>query len=67
MKLFEIVIDNKNYSFINSIKHKGKDYIAYSDSDGNVYISELEITENSLNFKEATKEMIEEVRSLMDI
>ncbi len=67
MKLFDIVIDNKTYSFINSVKYKGKDFIAYSDYEGNIYISELEIKEASINFKEATEEEIQEVRSLMEI
>ena len=67
MKLFDLVIDNKTYSFINSVKYKGKDFIAYSDYEGNIYISELEIKEASINFKEATEEEIQEVRSLMEI
>lgn len=67
MKLFDLVIDNKTYSFINSVKYKGKDFIAYSDYEGNIYISELEIKEASINFKEASEEEIQEVRRLMEI
>lgn len=67
MKLFDILVDNKKYSFIDTVRNKGKEYIAYSDYEGNVYISELVIESNRINFKETTNEEIQEVRSLMNI
>ncbi len=67
MKLFDILIDDKKYSFIDTIRNKGKDYIAYSDYEGNVYISELVIESNKINFKEITDVEIQEIRSLMNI
>jgi hypothetical protein len=67
MKLFDIIIDNKKYSFIDTVRDNGKNYIAYSDEDGNIYISELEIEKSKINFKETSEEEIQKVRRLMNI
>ena len=45
MKLFDIIIDNKKYEFVNSIHLNGKNYVAYTDNK-NIYISEFVIEED---------------------
>ena len=67
MKLFEIIIDNIKYDFIDSIKLDNKDYVAYKDSDNNIYISEYVIENDKINFKEIDEFTIEKVRMAMNI
>lgn len=66
MKLFEIIIDNIKYDYIDSVKLDGKDYVAYKDAE-NIYISEYVIVDNKINFKEVDEETIKKVREAMKI
>ena len=67
MKLFEIIIDNIKYDFIDSIKLNDKNYVAYKDSEDNVYISEYVVIDESINFLEVDEETINKVREAMAI
>lgn len=67
MKLFEIIIDNIKYDFIDSIKLNDKNYVAYKDSEDNVYISEYVVVNESINFLEVDEETINKVREAMTI
>jgi len=67
MKLFEIIIDNIKYDFIDSIKLNDKNYVAYKDSEDNVYISEYVVVNESINFLEVNEETINKVREAMAI
>ncbi|MCR5483230.1 MAG: DUF1292 domain-containing protein [Bacilli bacterium] len=67
MKLFEIIIDNIKYDFIDSIKLNDKNYVAYKDSEDNVYISEYVVANESINFLEVDEETINKVREAMAI
>ncbi len=67
MKLFEIIIDNIKYDFIDSIKLNDKNYVAYKDSEDNVYISEYVVVNESINFLEVDEETINKVREAMAI
>lgn len=67
MKLFEIVIDNITYDLIDTIKLDNKNYVAYKDSDNNIYISEYVYDNNSINFLEINDETINKVRMAMQL
>jgi hypothetical protein len=67
MKLFEIIIDNIKYDFIDSIKLNDKNYVAYKDSEDNVYISEYIINNGKINFLEVDETTINKVREAMSI
>ena len=67
MKLFEIIIDNIKYDFIDSIKLNDKNYVAYKDSEDNIYISEYVVINESINFLEVDEETINKVREAMAI
>ena len=67
MKLFEIIIDNIKYDFIDSIELNNKKYVAYKDADDNVYISEYINNNGSIDFLEVNEETIEKVREAMSI
>ena len=67
MKLFEIKIDDKSYDLIDTIKLDNKNYVAYKDSDNNIYISEFINKNNSISFLEIDEETINKVRMAMQI
>jgi hypothetical protein len=67
MKLFEIIIDNIKYDFIDSIKINDKNYVAYKDFNNNIYISEYVYDNGSINFLEVDEETINKVREAMSI
>ena len=67
MKLFEIKIDDKTYDLIDTIKLNDKNYIAYKDSENNIYISEFINKNNSISFLEIDEETINKVRMAMQI
>ena len=67
MKLFEIMIDNIKYDFIDSIKLNNKNYVAYKDSEDNLYISEYVYIDGSINFLEVDESTINKVREAMSI
>ncbi len=67
MKLFEIIIDNIKYEFIDSIKLNYKNYVAYKDSEDNVFISEYVLVNESINFLEVDESTINKVREAMSI
>ncbi|MBQ7239966.1 MAG: DUF1292 domain-containing protein [Bacilli bacterium] len=67
MKLFEIKIDDKSYDFIDTIKLNDKNYVAYKDSQNNIYISEFINKNNSISFLEIDEETINKVRMAMQI
>lgn len=67
MKLFEIKIDDKTYDLINTIKLNDKNYVAYKDSENNIYISEFINKNNSISFLEIDEETINKVRMAMQI
>ena len=58
MKLFEIKIDDKSYDLIDTIKLNDKNYVAYKDSENNIYISEFINKNNSISFLEIDEETI---------
>ncbi len=66
MKLFDIIIDNKKYEFVNSIHLNGKNYVAYTDNN-NIYISEFVIEEDKVNFIEIDDKTFEEVKEAMSL
>jgi len=66
MKLFDIIIDNKKYEFVNSIHLNGKNYVAYTDNK-NIYISEFVIEEDKVNFIEIDDKTFEEVKEAMSL
>lgn len=49
MDLFDIKIDNKKFSYIDSIKIDNKNYVAFSDDD-NIYVSEYKIIDGDIIF-----------------
>lgn len=67
MKIFDIKIDNKIYSFVDSIHLNGKNYIAYEDKD-DTYISEYIVNENEeiefLTIDENTLNTVKEAMQL---
>ena len=67
MKLFEIKIDDKSYDLIDTIKLNDKNYVAYKDSENNIYISEFINKNNSISFLEIDEETINKVRMAMQI
>ena len=67
MKLFEIIIDNIKYDFIDSIKIDDKNYVAYKDTEDNLYISEYVNNNGSINFLEVDETTIRKVREAMSI
>ncbi len=67
MKLFEIKIDDKTYDLIDTVKLNDKNYIAYKDSENNIYISEFINKNNSISFLEIDEETINKVRMAMQI
>lgn len=67
MKLFEIKIDDKSYDLIDTVKLNDKNYIAYKDSENNIYISEFINKNNSISFLEIDEETINKVRMAMQI
>lgn len=66
MKLFDIMIGNKSYEFINSIHYKGKDYVAYEDKN-TIYINEFIIKDNKVSFLEIDEETFNEVKKAMSL
>jgi len=66
MKLFDIIIDNKKYEFVNSIHLNGKNYVAYTDNK-NIYISEFVIEEDKVNFIEIDDKTFEQVKEAMSL
>ena len=66
MKLFEIIIGNKTYEFVNSINYNGKDYVAYQDND-NIYISEFVINDNNVDFKDIDEDTLKEVKEALSL
>ena len=67
MKLFEIKIDDKSYDLIDTVKLNDKNYIAYKDSENNIYINEFINKNNSISFLEIDEETINKVRMAMQI
>ena len=66
MKLFDIIINNKKYEFVNSIHLNGKNYVAYTDNK-NIYISEFVIEEDKVNFIEIDDKTFEQVKEAMSL
>ena len=66
MKIFDINIDDKKYSFVDSIHLNGKNYIAYEDND-NIYISEYTIEEDELELLEVDDETLNVVKEAMGL
>ncbi len=66
MKLFDIMIGNKSYEFVNSVHYNGKNYVAYSDKD-NIYINEFVIEENNVRFLEVDEATFEEVKKVLSL
>ena len=67
MKIFDIKIDDKTYTYVDSIHLNDKNYIAYEDSE-TVYISEYKITEDEdiefLTIDENTMNVVKEAMGL---
>ncbi len=60
MDLFNIIIDNKKYNYIDSISLKNKNYVAFTD-DENIYVSEYFLIAGDIVFKnvdDATYDMV---------
>jgi hypothetical protein len=66
MKLFDIIIGNKKYEFVNSINISGKNYVAYTDNK-NIYISEFVIEENKVDFLEIDDNTFNAVKEAMSL
>ena len=66
MKIFDINIDDKKYSFVDSIHLNGKNYIAYEDND-NIYIREYTIEEDELELLEVDDETLNVVKEAMGL
>lgn len=67
MKIFEININNKSYTFINCIKLNKKDYIAYRDEEYNVYISEIKFNNNEFVINNIDNETYDLVKGAMEL
>lgn len=66
MKIFDINIDDKKYSFVDSIHLNGKNYIAYEDSD-TIYISEYVIDGDELELITVDEETVNVVKEAMGL
>ena len=66
MKLFDIKIGDKTYSFVNSIHLNGKNFIAYSDKD-NIYINEFVIDGTKVKFIEIDDNTFDTVKEAMSL
>jgi hypothetical protein len=66
MKLFDIIIGNKKYEFVNSIHLDGKNYVAYTDKK-KIYISEFIIENDNVNFIEIDDNTFNKVKEAMSL
>lgn len=66
MKPFEIIIDNKSYEYIDSKVVNNKNYVLYAD-DNNLYISEYEIINNTINLKEVSEDLLPLLKEVFEI
>ena len=66
MNPFEIIIDNKSYEYIDSKVVDGKNYVLYAD-ENNLYISEYEIIDKTINLKEVSDELLPLLKEAFNI
>ena len=66
MKIFDIMIDNNKYEYIDSIKLDNKCYVAYQDND-TIYISEYVVENNQVNFLEIDENTFNKVKEAMSL
>ncbi len=60
MDLFNITINNKKFTYIDSITINNKNYVAYMDDD-NVYISEYVMENGDITFLDVTDAIYDRV------
>lgn len=56
MDIFQMISENEKFSYVDSIKYNGKNYVAYMD-DENLYISEYTIENNELILDDISDEL----------
>ncbi len=66
MGLFNIIIDGKNYDYIDSINYENENYVAYSDEDS-IYISKYTMHDEEIEFMDIDEDTFNKIREVMQL
>lgn len=66
MDILNIVIDDLNYTYVDSINLDEKNYVVYTDGK-TTYISEYKITNNNLELFDINDEIFNKVKEVLNL
>lgn len=66
MDLFNIIIDNKKFIYIDSITINKRNYVAFMN-DENVFVNEYKITDRNITFNDIDEQTYEMVIKELDL